>query len=152
VQLEQSAANDKESKMEEDLLYSTADGVATITLNRPAKMNAFSTAMINRWVDSLVSARQDDSVHVIIVTGAGKAFCAGGDLNELGKSGVSGIDHKAFIWEHIHRIPLTLETIDKPVIAMVNGVATRSYRTLSLQPTLMTSRDASPKDRRSRSG
>lgn len=110
--------------MTEDLLYSVADGVATITLNRPEKMNAFSRPMIDAWVDALLSARGDALVHAIVVTGAGRAFCAGGDLNELGKPGVTGVEYKKFIWEHIHRIPLTLETIDKPVIAMVNGVAT----------------------------
>lgn len=110
--------------MSAELLYEVADGIATITLNRPEKMNAFSDEMIDRWVESLVSARDDPAVHVIILTGTGRAFCAGGDLNTIGRTDFTGLDHKAFIWEHIHRIPLTLETIDKPVIAMINGFAT----------------------------
>lgn len=110
--------------MSEELLYEVADGIATITLNRPEKGNAFTVGMIGRWADSLAEAQRDASVHVIIVTGAGRVFCAGGDLGSLGSAQTTGLEHKAFIWETIHRIPLTLETVDKPVIAMLNGAAT----------------------------
>src|SRR5450759_2028833 len=110
--------------MSEELLYEVTDGIATITLNRPQKLNAFTTGMIDRWADSLAEAQRDKSVYAIIVTGAGRAFCAGGDLATFGKAETTGLEHKAFIWETIHRIPLTLESIDKPVIAMINGAAT----------------------------
>ena len=110
--------------MTQELLYQAADGIATITLNRPEKLNAFTKDMVGRWADALADAQRDQSVHAIIVTGAGRAFCSGGDLDVLGKAEPTGLDHKGFIWEGVHRIPLTLEAIDKPVIAMVNGVAT----------------------------
>lgn len=109
--------------MNDELLYRVGQGVATITLNRPEKMNAFTKLMIDRWADSLVEAQRDPAVHAIVVTGAGRAFCAGGDLDAMGKADPTSVDHKRFIWERVHRIPLTLEAVDKPVIAMVNGVA-----------------------------
>ena len=110
--------------MTQDLLYEAADGIATITLNRPNKLNAFTKAMVGQWADALADAQRDPSVHAIIVTGAGRAFCSGGDLDVMGKAEPTGLDHKGFIWERVHRIPLTLEAVDKPVIAMMNGVAT----------------------------
>lgn len=107
--------------MNDELLYEVADGVATITLNRPKKLNAFTVTMIDRWADALAEAQRDPAVHAIVVTGAGTAFCAGGDLTTLARDSVR--EHKEFIWEHVHRIPLTLEAMDKPVIAMLNGLA-----------------------------
>jgi enoyl-CoA hydratase/carnithine racemase len=62
-------------------------------------------------------------VNVIVVTGAGRAFCAGGDVARMGEGEPTPLEHKNQLWEHIHRVPKTLETIDKPVIAMVNGLA-----------------------------
>ena len=63
-----------------EILYDVAEGVATITLNRPEKMNAFSTRMIAEWTDALETARDDDGVRAVIVTGAGRGFCSGMDV------------------------------------------------------------------------
>ncbi|MBI3628247.1 MAG: enoyl-CoA hydratase [Candidatus Rokubacteria bacterium] len=106
-----------------DLLYEVKDRVATITLNRPDKLNAFTGPMITAWARALQEAQQDDNVNVVVVTGAGRAFCAGGDVARMGEGEPSPLDHKNELWEHIHRVPRTLEAMDKPVIAMVNGVA-----------------------------
>jgi len=106
-----------------DLLYEVKDRVATITLNRPDKLNAFTGPMIDAWVGALGEAQGDDNVHVVVVTGSGRAFCAGGDVGRMGEGAPSPLDHKNQLWEKIHRVPKTLETMDKPVIAMVNGVA-----------------------------
>jgi len=106
-----------------DLLYEVKDRVATITLNRPDKLNAFTGPMITAWARVLQEAQQDDNVNVVVVTGAGRAFCAGGDVARMGEGEPSPLDHKNELWEHIHRVPRTLEAMDKPVIAMVNGVA-----------------------------
>ena len=62
-------------------------------------------------------------MNVVIVTGSGKAFCSGGDVARMGDGRPSPLDHKNGLWEHIHRVPKALEAMDKPVIAMVNGVA-----------------------------
>ena len=63
-----------------DLEYGVENGVATILLNRPEKKNAFTTEMLDEWSEILVEARTDDGVGVIILTGAGDAFCSGGDF------------------------------------------------------------------------
>src|SRR5215470_6131745 len=107
-----------------DLLYDVKDRIATITLNRPDKLNAFTGDMIESWAKSLAEAQADDDVNVVIVTGAGRAFCSGGDVGRMRDRGApSPMDHKNMLWEGVHRVPKTLETVDKPVIAMVNGLA-----------------------------
>jgi len=106
-----------------ELLYEVADRIATITLNRPDKLNAFTAGMIAGWAEALAEAQRDPAVNVVVVTGAGRAFCAGGDVGRMGEGQPSALEHKDQLWEHIHRIPRTLEAMDKPVIAMVNGLA-----------------------------
>jgi enoyl-CoA hydratase/carnithine racemase len=106
-----------------DLLYEVKDRIATITLNRPDKLNAFTGPMIEAWARALGEAQADEQVHVVIVTGAGRAFCAGGDVGRMGEGAPGPLEHKNQLWENIHRIPKQLEQMDKPVLAMVNGVA-----------------------------
>jgi enoyl-CoA hydratase/carnithine racemase len=106
-----------------DLLYEVKDRIATITLNRPDKLNAFTGPMIEAWARVLGEAQADEQVHVVIVTGAGRAFCAGGDVGRMGEGAPGPLEHKNQLWENIHRIPKQLEQMDKPVLAMVNGVA-----------------------------
>src|SRR5262245_476381 len=106
-----------------DLLYEVKDRIATITLTRPAKLNAFTGPMIEAWAGALAEAQRDDAVNVVVVTGAGRAFCAGGDVGRMGQGAPTPLEHKNQLWENIHRVPRTLEAMDKPVIAMVNGLA-----------------------------
>ena len=106
-----------------ELLYEVKDKIATITLNRPDKMNAFTAAMLDRWAWALGEAQRDPDVCVVVVTGAGKAFCSGGDVGRMGDRAPIPLDHKNGLWEGVHRVPKALEVMDKPVIAMVNGVA-----------------------------
>ena len=106
-----------------DLLYEVKDKIATITLNRPDKLNAFTGPMIDAWAKALAEAQADDGVNVIVVTGAGRAFCAGGDVARMRETRPTPLENKNQLWENIHRVPRTLEAMDKPVVAMVNGVA-----------------------------
>jgi enoyl-CoA hydratase/carnithine racemase len=106
-----------------ELLYEVKDKVATITLNRPDKLNAFTRNMISDWQRSLAEAQADDEVNVVIVTGAGRAFCSGGDVGRMREGEPSALDGKNGLWEGVHRVPKQLEQMDKPVIAMVNGLA-----------------------------
>jgi enoyl-CoA hydratase/carnithine racemase len=108
-----------------DLLYEVKDKIATITLNRPDTLNAFTGDMIEGWAKSLATAQADDGVNVVIVTGNGRAFCSGGDVGRMRAEGVapSALDGKNSLWEGVHRVPKALEAMDKPVIAMVNGLA-----------------------------
>src|SRR5690348_17022336 len=107
----------------EVVLYDVADGIATITLNRPDRLNAWTSGLERGYYDALERARDDDGVRVIIVTGAGKGFCAGADMDNLqGKNtdgdaitadAASAADGRRFIW-----FPTT---IHKPIIAAING-------------------------------
>ncbi len=101
-----------------------ASGVATLTLNRPAQFNAFDRPMVNRWADLLIEISRNRDVRALVVTGAGKAFCAGGDIAELRAFlDMSMAERKAFLWENVYRVPRALATVDIPVIAAINGTA-----------------------------
>ena len=107
-----------------DLLeYEVHDQIATLRLNRPEQRNAFTLPMVDEWADRLLEAQRDPSVHVIVVTGAGDGFCSGIDRSWLDDTSREPIDYKRDLAEHIHRVPLALQSIDKPVIAAINGPA-----------------------------
>ena len=96
------------------------DFVAEITLNRPEQLNTFNTPLAGELVQALQEADARTNVRVIILKGAGKAFCAGIDVNEL--SGKSAMEYKAWI-EHMEKPLVTISRMSKPVIAQVHGVA-----------------------------
>ena len=75
----------------ETIIYDVADNILTITLNRPDKLNAFNATMQRELIDAFDAADKDDNIRVIIVTGAGRAFCAGADLS----SGADTFDRDA---------------------------------------------------------
>ena len=107
-----------------DLDYSVADHVATILLNRPHARNAFTLEMIDAWAEALNAAQGDADVAVIVLRGAGDAFCAGIDLDRIhAEFGTTPMDHKEYLRQRIQRIPRLVEQIDKPLIAAINGAA-----------------------------
>jgi enoyl-CoA hydratase len=105
----------------ENLLYDVKDQIARITFNRPSVLNALNRKTMEELGETLHSARRDDSVRVLILTGAGeKAFIAGADINELAKqTPVAGKEFALFGQETVRR----LETMGKPSIAAINGFA-----------------------------
>ena len=110
----------------ENVLFEIRDGVATITLNRPEKLNAYTTEMGEEVVHALRSVRDDDAVRAVILTGAGRGFCAGVDLEHLkahraGGNASSG--PKLGEEDFLTKMPLELVEFPKPVIAAVNGAA-----------------------------
>ena len=115
----------------EQVLYEKSGGVATITLNRPERMNAFTPKMIEEWAQALEDARVDREVRAVIVTGAGRGFCAGADLRgglDVTDSGhgdgpVSAADRRNWLRDGVHNVPRRVAILDKPYIAAVNGAA-----------------------------
>src|ERR1700687_6036475 len=105
----------------ENLLYDKREGVAHITFNRPKVLNALNRQTVKELQDALLDARADDSVRVLILTGAGeKSFVAGADIGELAqKTPVSGKETSLFGQSVFH----LLETMGKPSICAINGFA-----------------------------
>jgi enoyl-CoA hydratase/carnithine racemase len=101
------------------------DGVAVITLDRPEKLNAFTDAMLERWIALLDQCRTDGAVRVIVMTGTGRAFTTGGDVESFADAASqTPLRIKARLTEGVQRLPRKLAEIDKPVIAALNGIAT----------------------------
>ena len=96
--------------------------IGTVTLHRPDVKNAITIEMADEVASLLRSAQMNPDVHVIILTGAGRAFCAGGDLNRLAV-GHQPIEVRNRLTEHMHQIAYAVESLDKPLIAAVNGDA-----------------------------
>jgi enoyl-CoA hydratase/carnithine racemase len=106
------------------LFNKDSHGVATITLNRPDKYNAFTKEMIIRWGGLLDQCESDPEIKVIVLTGAGKAFCSGGDISaQKDRANNDSLERKDFLFRHVHKIAFTMERMDKPTIAAINGAA-----------------------------
>ena len=103
------------------VLVSDAAAVRTITLNRPATLNSFTAAMHAQLLPALNDAADDASVRAVVITGAGRGFCAGQDLNDAAM--VGDVDAGAVIERHYRPLGLRLRSMPVPVIAAVNGVA-----------------------------
>jgi enoyl-CoA hydratase/carnithine racemase len=100
------------------------DGIATLTLNRPEKYNAFTKDMIILWARLLAECEEDPSVKVIVLTGAGKGFCSGGDIGvQKERAKNDALERKDFLFRYVHTIARTMQRLDKPVIAAINGAA-----------------------------
>ncbi|MBX9606444.1 MAG: crotonase/enoyl-CoA hydratase family protein [Gammaproteobacteria bacterium] len=117
----------------EQILYAVEDGVLTLTLNRPDKLNAFTHTMLRELIDAFDRADADDDVRVVIVTGAGRGFCAGADLS----AGAGSFDHAAEREAASHRdggglLTLRIYESRKPVIAAINGAAVGVGATMTL--------------------
>lgn len=105
------------------VLYKKEEGIATIRLNRPEAKNAFSNEMISLWNQYLTEAHHDDEIRTVIITGTGDTFCSGGDIGEMAAGKLKSWEMKNFLWQGVHRIALTMESLDKPVIASIDGAA-----------------------------
>ncbi len=109
-----------------EVLYEVADHIATITLNRPQRMNTISHRMLNELTGHLVAADADPDVRVVILTGTGRAFCAGLDLGEATKGGADGIANGARISTNLdlrETPPTVLYNMGTPTICALNGSA-----------------------------
>jgi 2-(1,2-epoxy-1,2-dihydrophenyl)acetyl-CoA isomerase len=112
---------------------SVTAGVATVTLNRPEKLNAFSGTMREELLAALRSCESGDAVRAVVITGAGRAFCAGGDveyMSALQKSGDTDSFRK--LLDAGRDVVLQIASMEKPVIASINGVAAGAGCNLAL--------------------
>jgi len=98
-------------------------GAGIITLNRPEKRNALSPGMVKELKSALTRYGQDDGVKIIVLTGAGTAFCAGADLKYLHQLSQNSVIENMADSEQIASLFLEIYNLDKPVIAAVNGPA-----------------------------
>ncbi|GGO27898.1 enoyl-CoA hydratase [Microbispora rosea subsp. aerata] len=103
--------------------YDVDEAVATITLNRPDALNSLTVAAKLDLLDALRRAAGDASVRAVLLTGAGRAFCAGQDLREHAGNLDRGLGLMNTVREHYNPIVLAVATMEKPVVAAVNGVA-----------------------------
>lgn len=110
--------------MEESILFQVEAGVAVITLNRPKQLNSFNPEMHKALKRALKQAEADDSVRAVLLTGAGRGFCAGQDLNDRNvNSGAEMPDLGESIEKYYNPLIKQISNMPKPVIAAVNGVA-----------------------------
>jgi len=103
------------------LLREDAGGVATLTLNRPDQYNALSAALLGALQSAVHDLARDDSIRVVVIAGAGKAFCAGHDLKEIHGHADAGFAQEVF--ERCERVMIELTRLPQPVIARVHGPA-----------------------------
>ncbi|MCU1690971.1 MAG: enoyl-CoA hydratase [Frankiales bacterium] len=109
--------------MSEELRYEVEGAVARLTLNRPARKNAFTLAMVDDWASALREAQADDAVRAVVVSGAGGDFCSGVDLSALAEVEDTPIGRKSMLTGRVHQVGLSLLAMDKPVLACLQGVA-----------------------------
>ncbi len=121
--------------MTDDLLESVEGGVATLTLNRPDRMNAMSTPMLEALLAAVTRLSADPDIGVVVLTGAGRAFCAGGDVKAMaaGKEFADDtLEAKAQALRGAMEISRWLHEMPKPTIAMVGGAAAGAGLSLAL--------------------
>jgi 2-(1,2-epoxy-1,2-dihydrophenyl)acetyl-CoA isomerase len=106
-----------------DILWSTADGVATITLNRPEVLNSFTRSMARELCDALSRAGGDDTIRAVVLTGAGRGFCAGQDLAEAAPPDRPMPDLGDIVRDSYNPVIRAIRRLEKPVVCAVNGVA-----------------------------
>lgn len=116
--------------MTDTLLFSVESGVATITLNRPKVFNSFNREMALGFQDLLKQCESNPEVRCIVITGEGKAFCAGQDLAEA--IDPNGPELTTIVSEHYNPIIELIRAVEKPIIAAVNGVAAGAGANIAL--------------------
>lgn len=117
----------------ESIIYESADGIARITLNRPDRLNSFTAAMHAELRDALADAAADGSARVLLLTGAGRGFCAGQDLSDRAVApGGAAVDLGESIEKNYRPLVLALRKLQMPVVCAVNGVAAGAGANIAL--------------------
>lgn len=105
----------------ETIILERKGSIATITLNRPEKLNALNIKMIEELESAVLRILKDRSVRVLVITGAGRGFCSGADVSDMAQA-PAPVETR-YLTQTAHKIILALANLEKPVIAKVNGVA-----------------------------
>jgi 2-(1,2-epoxy-1,2-dihydrophenyl)acetyl-CoA isomerase len=117
----------------ENILFAIEDGVARLTLNRPDKLNSFNVAMHLEVRDALARVKADKSARVLVLTGAGRGFCAGQDLGDRAVApGSAPVDLGESVEKYYAPLVSTLRALPMPVVCAVNGVAAGAGANLAL--------------------
>ena len=117
----------------DNILFSAADGIARLTLNRPDRLNSFNDAMHAEVRDALSRVREDPALRVLLLTGAGRGFCAGQDLGDRAVApGGESVDLGASIERNYKPLILGLRALPLPVVCAVNGVAAGAGANIAL--------------------
>jgi 2-(1,2-epoxy-1,2-dihydrophenyl)acetyl-CoA isomerase len=106
-----------------DLLETVQDGVAILTLNRPENLNALSDEIRLGLLESISRLGADSAIGCIVLTGAGRGFCAGGDVKTMGGRSAKVFEERAAGILQSGRVPMLMHNTPKPIIGMINGVA-----------------------------
>lgn len=115
---------------ETPVLYSVENAVATVTLNRPDILNALNPALLDALLRSMEQARDDDAVRAVLLTGAGRGFCAGADLSAVGAGKRSSAGE--VLRERYHPLIQTMRGMGKPIVGAVNGPAAGAGMSIAL--------------------
>ena len=117
----------------ETLLLEVSEGVATLTLHRPESLNAFSTPMQRELAQVIGDLARDAAVRSVVLTGAGRAFCAGGDMDEMEQASASTpLADRNKLRRMLTEVFMPLVRLEKPVVAAVHGAAVGSGMNLAL--------------------
>jgi 2-(1,2-epoxy-1,2-dihydrophenyl)acetyl-CoA isomerase len=127
--------------MSETILYTKENGIGKIVLNRPKSYNSFNREMAFAVQAALKDCQEDKAIRVVVLTGEGKAFCAGQDLVEV-TSGELNPGFKAILEEHYNPIILAIRNLEKPVVAAVNGVAAGAGANIALACDIVVAADS----------
>ena len=116
----------------ESILYSVAKGVACLTLNRPDSLNSFTAAMHAEVAEVLTEAADDTTIRAVVITGAGRGFCAGQDLNDRNVAPGQRVDLGDSVERFYNPLIRRITEMEKPVICAVNGVAAGAGANIAL--------------------
>jgi 2-(1,2-epoxy-1,2-dihydrophenyl)acetyl-CoA isomerase len=125
------------------ILFERVDGVAKLTLNRPDVLNSFNRAMAKQLVDALAGVAADSAARAVLLTGAGRGFCAGQDLAEAAPKDAPIPDLGDIVRDSYNPVIRAIRKLEKPVVCAVNGVAAGAGANLALACDIVfASRDA----------
>jgi enoyl-CoA hydratase/carnithine racemase len=108
---------------DDDLVYETRGAIGLIRINRPAKLGAFTWPMLDLWAQALASARDDEAIRVVVLTGTGRGFCVGVDLEAMAAVEPTPLARKRVLTDRVHKVARAVVDLDKPLICAVNGPA-----------------------------